>query len=1018
MRKRLEITIILILTVLLSGSLSAQNKTITGTVISGTDKLPLPGVNIVEKGTSNGTVTDLDGKYSITVTQKDAVLEFSYLGFLTQDIHVKEKTVIDVVLEEDIKSLDEVVVVGYGQVKKSNVTGAISSISSEELNERPVTTLDMALQGKAAGVQINSTSGMPGSSATIRIRGHGSLGTSNAPLWVVDGYIGADPNSVAPEDIQSIEILKDAASTAIYGARGGNGVIIVTTKHGQANKTIVTFSQYTQFLSVVNKMDVLNAPDFMRLRNQALANDGFDPQYTEEEINLQEPVRATGYIANTDWQDVMFQNSVAVNCNASISGGSEKTQYSVAANHKKVNGIMPFSDYNRTGVELNLTHKINDMFNFGTSVKGYMSTQRGFAVETNSPWAYGPAGNAVVSLPIYPVYDSAGNYYTNKIWDNPLYAAEGDKDIRQYDMVQGNFYLNFIPFKGLTIKGFISGEARISQRTRFISSGLNEATLTQNMAKGMISQGNYYKWLGNIVATYDKTFNANHHLNVMLGFEQEAINSNSHRLDGTDINKESLLWYDMSAFNPVYNKIYSDYWKSVYRSQFVRAAYNLMDKYLVMATVRRDGSSKFGPNNQFGFFPSVSVAWKMHHEKFMKNASVISQLKIRASWGQSGNDQIGLYQWMPEISYNVAHSLAVFGDQVLQGAVISKIPNADIGWETSTTTDIGVDMSFFENRLNITIDLYNRATTDLLWPDLLPLYTGYGDGWNAATVSVWTNFAKMSNKGIEIAVGGIILDKNGWKIEANLNFASNKNKVEEIGGQNEFFVGVTKIEVGQPIGNIYGYVTDGLYSVQDSIDGNIPAGVRPGDQKYKDVNDDGVVNDKDRTVIGNALPKFTSGLNATFSFKGWNLNFNLNSFYGNQMYDGTIESLSNGDLGRINGGEFLKDAWTPENTNTDIPRLTTSYKSFTSDRFVENASFLKLTNVVLGYDFASTLLRKIKISTLRIYVSAQNFLVLTKYRGFDPEQSTSGNSNLNLGYDNKNYPSSKSITVGINISID
>lgn len=1010
------LSVLTILLLVIGFNVNAQVKTITGTITSGTDQFSLPGVNIIIKGTSIGTVTDIDGKYMIDVTDENSILLFSYMGFLPEEVAVANKSVIDVVLIEDVQSLGEVVVVGYGQVKKSDVTGSISSISSEELLERPVSSIDMALQGKAAGVQISTTSGMPGSGASIRIRGHGSLGTSNAPLWVVDGYVGADFNSVAPEDIESIEILKDASSTAIYGARGGNGVIIVTTKRGKANQNTVSFTHYTQFRSVIKKMDVLDAPDFMSLRNQALSNDGFAPQYTEGEINLTEPVKATGYIANTNWQDEVFENSMAHYYNLGITGGSEKTKYALSANYKKEDGIIQYSNYKKAGINLNLTHEINDMFDFGTNIKGYMSTQEGFEVPTNSTWAYGPAGNAVVSLPIYPVYDSLGNYYTNKVWDNPLYAAEGDKDIKKYNTAQGNFYLNFTPIENLTIRANLSGDARISMRTRFITSGLNEATQTQNLAKGTISQGNYYKWIGNIVATYNKEFGEIHNLSVMVGIEQQSINSNSHAINGTDINKESLMWYRMSAYNSDYHKPYSDFWSSAYRSQFSRVTYSLKDKYLFMATIRRDGSSKFGPKNQFGIFPSVSAAWKMHHEDFIADLGVFSQLKLRASWGQSGNDQIGLYQWLPEISYTVAHNLAVMGDNVVQSAIISKIPNEEIGWETSTTMNFGVDMSFFENRLNVNVDYYDRTTTDLLWPDLLPLYTGYGDGWNTAGVSVWTNYAKMNNKGIELSLGAVVVDKRDWKFDLNINFATNKNEVLNMGGQDEFYAGITKVEVGQPIGNLFGYKTDGLFSIQDSINGNIPTGVRPGDQKYADINEDGIIDDKDRTIIGNALPKFTTGLNATLSYKGWGLSMNLNSYYGNDMYNGTYESLAKGDLGRTNGGVFLNDAWRVDNQNTDVPRLTTSYTSKASDRFVESASFLKLTNVMLSYNLPKDLLSKINVKDFKLYVSGQNLLTLTKYSGFDPEQNSGGDSNLNLGWDNKNYPSFRAVTVGLNIT--
>ncbi|MEN8230985.1 MAG: SusC/RagA family TonB-linked outer membrane protein, partial [Bacteroidota bacterium] len=876
--------------------------------------------------------------------------------------------------------------------------------------------IDQALQGRAAGVQIASTSGMPGSGTSIRIRGHGSLGTSNAPLWVIDGYVGADINTVAPEDIQSIEILKDASSTAIYGARGGNGVIIVTTRHGDANQNRLNFAHYTEMRSVIKTMDMLNAPDFMKLRNEALANDGFDPQYSEGEINLSEPIRSTGYIADTDWQDELFRNALAHYYHLGMSGGSEKTRYAISANYKTEDGIIHYSEYEKAGINLNLIHEISDKVNFGTNIKGYLSEQQGFEVATGSSWAYGPAGNAVVSLPIYPVNDSLGGYYTNNIWDNPLYAAKEDVDIRNNAAVQGNFYVNYSPIKYLNLNANISGEFRTSMRKRFVTAGLNEATLTQNLAKGLIAQGNYTKWIGNLVATYDREFNNVHHVVAMIGVEQQVIRSNSHIMNGTDINKETLLWYDFNAFNPDYHQPYSDWWSSVYQSQFSRLTYNLKNRYLLQATVRRDGSSKFGSSKKFGIFPSFSLAWKIHHEEFISNLGVFDQLKVRLSWGQSGNDQIALYQWLPEISYTYPHNLAVFGDNVVHSAIINKIPNNNIGWEASTTINAGLDLSFLKNRLNITVDLYDRTTTDLLWDDLLPLYTGYGDGWSTNSVKITTNLAEMNNKGIELAIGVIAVNSNDWNVEVNMNISTNKNNVVYMGGQNEFYVGTTKVEVGQPIGNIWGYKTNGLYSVQDSIAGVIPTGSRPGDQKYVDTNGDSIINDDDRTVIGNALPDFTAGLNASISYKGWQVSMTFNSFFGNDMYNGTYETIAKGDLGRTNGGTFLMNAWNVGNQESDIPRLSTNYQSKTSDRFVEDASFLKMTNFMISYNLPGSFLSKIKVQDMKLYVSGQNLLVLSKYSGFDPEQHSGGDSNLNLGSDNKNYPSFRAFTAGISLT--
>ncbi len=1005
-----------LLTFLIALPVHAQQLEITGSVTDAADGSPLPGVNIIIKGTTRGTATDADGHFKITAS-KGSTLEFSFVGYEVQEVTVKDQTVINVALKMKTEKINEVVKVGYGTMKKSDITGSITSVNSKELTERPVTSIDMALQSRVAGMQVSSTSGMPGAGARIRIRGQGSLATSSDPLWVIDGYVGADINTVAPEDIESIEVLKDASSTAIYGARGGNGVILVTTKKGKAGQNHMSFSYYSEFRNVTKKLDVLDAPEYMRLRNKALTNDGFPDQFTEEEIDLEEPVASTGYIANTDWQDVVFRDAMAHYFNLMFSGGSQKTTFSIGANFKTEDGIIHYSDYKKGSLLMNFNHEINDKMKTGVSIKAYTNRQRGFSVPTTSTWAYGAAGGAVISLPIYPVYDSLGDYYTTNIWDNPLLAAEGDKDVRTNADGQGSFYFSYEPLPGLTLKTSLAGEFRTSMRTRFVTSRLTEATLTQNLAKGLIAQGNFAKWTGNMVATYDKTFRQNHHITAMLGFEQEVINSNSHQINGTDINKESLLWYDFSAFDPDLYKPYSDWWKSVYISQFARLNYIFKDKYIFQATVRRDGSSKFGPNNKYGIFPSFSAAWKMHREKFISDLGLFSNLKMRVSWGQSGNDRIALYQWLPEISYNVAHTLAVFGDNVVHGAAISRIPNENIGWEVSTITDFGMDMSFLENRIYFNFDLYDRLTSNLLWAQLLPLYTGYGDGWETSGVKITSNLAKMDNKGLEIGFGGTPVNKGPWKWNIDVNFSTNKNKVLNLGDQKEFYVGYTKIEVGKPIGNLWGLKTDGLYSVDDSINGEIPTGLRPGDQKYVDENGDGVINDLDRTIIGNALPDFVMGLNSRLSFRNFELSMIVNWIQGVDMYNGTYESLAKGDLGRQNGGKFLLNAWTPENQNTDVPRLSTNYQTKTSNRFVENASFIKFSNILLAYNVPPNLLKKIKLTNLRLYISGQNLLTITSYSGFDPEQQSGGDSNLNIGFDNKNYPSYRSVTIGLNIGL-
>ncbi len=1010
-------------TLLSAFSVMAQQRTITGTITDVTDGTSLIGANVVIKGTTSGTVTDASGHFSINASPSD-VLVFSFVGYSAQEIEVGDQTEINVNLMLAYEALDELVVVGYGYTKKSDLTGAIVTISSEDLAVRPVSRIDYALLGQAAGVQVTNTSGMPGSGPSIRIRGHGSLQTTNSPLWVIDGYIGGDINSVAPEDIESIEILKDASSTAIYGARGGNGVILVTTKRGKSNQNRINFSYYHTVQNVEKYMDLLNREEYCTLKNRALTTDGFPEFFTQGQIDGTEPIN--GYIADTDWQKAIFRTAHVNYYNLSVSGGSEKTTYALSANYREDDGIIYDSDFKRSGVRLNLDHQFSDKIHVGVTSSAFRTEGNSFSVTTG--WSLGAAGGALTSFPYYPLYDDNGDFYKGEDqWDNPRLAAEDQENNSITSSILGNVFFTYEIIKGLTLKADIAGDYRNSQNNQFAPSYLHGATATRHLNRAGISDANSNKWIGSLTAHYEKQIAENHLIKALFGVEQQVINSNSNSMEAWDGTvRESFLWYNMGAYIIDNRGIGSGASGSVFKSVFGRVDYNFLNRYIFEATVRRDGSSKFGPKDKWGTFPSASAAWKLSEEDFVKNLGIFDNLKLRVSWGISGNDNIALYQWLPRMAVGNNRSNANFGavggsggDASFIGSSIWIIPNESVHWEEHAQTDIGLDFGFMNNRLRLTLDLYNRNTTELLWNYPLPLYTGYGDGWNAGTVNVTSNVAAMNNKGIEMVLGADIVAQGNFRWSVTGNLSINRNEVVDLANDTEFFAGVTKVEPGKPIGNIWGFITDGIFQEGDDI-ANTPrftGDEGAGDQRYVDANGNGVLTDQDMAVIGSALPDYIFGIVNTLSYKGFELHTIINGVQGIDMYNGTRQGLSVGDMGEFNGGKWMLDAWTPENPNTDIPRVRDSYIDKTSDRFVEDASFIRVSNIQLSYTVPNKILSRVKMQNLMVYASLQNYFTITKYSGFDPEMHSGGNSNLNLGYDKHNYPSVKSLTFGVKIGI-
>jgi len=741
--------------------------------------------------------------------------------------------------------------------------------------------------------------------------------------------------------------------------------------------------------------------------------------FTPGQINGTEPYN--GYIANTDWQAEVYRPAQTDYFNLSLAGGSDKTTYALSFNNRNENGIIHHSDYKRSGIRLNLDHEISKKIKLGLSANAYKTVGNSFDV--TSGWSLGAAGGALTSMPYYPVYDDKGEYYNLSTWDNPLLAAEGQYDNKINTSVQGNIFLSYELIKDLTVKADFSGEYWVAQENTFVTAELYGATATKGLARASIKDNYNGGWVGNISATYDKKISENHELKLFAAVEQRVASSNYNLMWSEDIDREAFLWYNMAAFIQANHYIENGNGESVFKSVFGRVNYNFRNRYLLEATVRRDGSSKFGPAEKWGTFPAASAGWKLSEEEFIKQLNIFDQLKIRVTWGQAGNDNIGLYLWLPQMLVGEGYSGAIFGgvgspggDQPFIGAEFGQIPNDKVHWEKSTTTDIGLDMGFLKNRLRFTMDLYDRTTTDLLWDFPLPLYTGYGNGWGGGVVVI-SNVAEMNNKGIELNLGADILSTRDLFWTLNFSFSKNVNKVVDLADSQPIYTDVTKIEQGKSIGNIWGYHTDGIFQAEDNIENTArfsgDEGV--GDQRYIDANNNGTLTDQDRGIIGRALPDFIYGIVTTLTYKSFELNVIANGIQGVDMYNGTRQTLSNGGLGKTNGGKWLMNSWTPENTNTDIPKMSDSYIDKTSDRFVEDASFLRISNIQLSYTVPAGISSKVKMKNLAAYISLQNWFTITQYSGYDPEMHSGGDDNKNIGMDRYNYPSTKVVTFGIKV---
>jgi TonB-linked SusC/RagA family outer membrane protein len=995
----------------LDAELLNQKSKISGKVTD-SNGAPLLGVSIGIKGTSMGTISDIDGNYTLDVPDGNAIVFFSFVGYATKEIAVKGQSKIDISLIEDIIGVDEAVVVGYGTIKKSDITGAISSVKSAELTA--YTTLDavQALQGRAAGVQITSNNGGdPGGSFNVKIRGGNSINATSNPIYVVDGFV----TEVLPpaEDIQSMEVLKDASATAIYGSRGANGVVMISTKTGASGKSVISFTASYSPQEVIKKLDLLDGEKFA------------------EYITLTKPKYVKG-TENTDWQDEILRQGLVKDYQLSFSGGSDKLNYYISGSIFNQDGVILGSDYKRYTVSSNINAQATKRLKVGMKLSANITDKNGAITQEIS----GGANTTGVISAAYKFDSDKGIYSENGSYtragvtdphDNPFAIATERINQTVGNVLQGSVFAELQIFDGLKFKTTLGGNINNSRVGTYASSKLKQAESVGGIAS--IESTKSTDFQNENYFSYDKQIGNDHTINIIAGMSYSKYIYETWSSGGqTFINDASSYWNLGGA--SVFNQPNSSIIESELLSQYLRANYALMNKYFLTATVRRDGSSKFGKNNKYAIFPSGSIGWNMKKESFLQDADFLSLLKLRISYGVTGSQAIDPYQTLARVSTSL---LAVVNGATVNAIAPLSVANENLKWEETSQLDFGADIGLFKSRINLTFDYYNKQTKNLLFPLPLPSYSGYS--------SQIANVGRIENKGFEFTINTRnLVGKFKW--DTDFNISANKNKIIELPKHEDIYyssapghivtlaAGVTQIlSEGEPVGAFFGFEEDGLIqSKEDILPGNsdIIGGI-----KIKDINGldatrnltglpDGKITNDDRKILGSPQPDFIWSLNNTFSYQGFDLNIYIQASQGNEILNYTLMELNTMN-GKNNATTDYLRAWTATNTDTDIPVVNAKRPYQVTSRWVEDGSYIRVKNISLGYNFSPSLLQKAKIQTLRLYVSAQNMFTFTKYKGIDPEVNyrtdNKSNGNLNQGIDYGSYPNVKSVTFGLKLTL-
>lgn len=999
---------------------NAQSRAVNGNVASADKGTPLANVTVLLKGSNARTTTDANGHFSIQVPGNNAVLLFYLVDYSTRELPVGDKSTLDVALELKNENLGEVVVVGYGTVKKSDVTGAVVSLKAKDLTPGANINVEQTLQGRASGVQVYQKSGEPGSAMSVKIRGASSITAGNDPLYVIDGMpvnnlapvtgsgagFVATPNprnplnSLNPADIESIEILKDASATAIYGSRGSNGVVMITTKKGKSGKLNVNYSAYYGVQKASNSLEMLTGQQYKEVLNAIIdAGGGVASE------------RVTNDPVNVDWQKELYRSASVQSHDLSFSGGKDNTRFYASLGYFNQEGVLQNSSVKRYTARLNLENSVAQKYafgiNFNTSYIRDNYNSVGIGVNENGSALYA----AINYDPSYPVYNPDGSYnrspYMTTI-DHPLILAKGQyansDGFRTFGTIYGEYF--FIPGLSLKLKG--AGDVNITQRNTWLDPSTILGSPTGGIAS--INTGNVNYYMGEATVNYKKDFGKDHALNAVAGSTYEHFGSNSFGGNGRGYALPDLTYNAIGTGNSTLNQIGSGRASTKIISFLGRVNYTFKDRYLLTASFRADGSSRFGSNNRFGYFPSAALAWKMHEESFLKDVSFIDELKLRVSYGVIGNQNIANYLYITTFS---GGGDAVFGGSRYTSLAPSRVANPDLKWEAAKQADIGVDFALFDNRLTGSVEYYDRRTSDLLLDLPQPLSTGFGVKTQ--------NIGRMKNTGIDLHLAGDVFRNShgfNWNIGAVLSTV--KNEVLSLGPLSQILTGgagfisnASIIRPGASLGSYYGYEVLGVWQSHDDFS-TAPVGVKAGDLKFRDLDGNKQINADDRVILGKSLPDFTYGITNTFSFKGVSLSVFLEGSQGASLLNNAaIDSYFPVSFRRNKLAKPYLNRWTPENPTNDYPSFinpTSQGQQTVNSRTVEDASYLRLQSVRLSYDF--NLHNKV-IKGLQAYVTGQNLFTITNYSGIDPAVNSIGDDILKIDY--SSYPMTRSFLFGINV---
>ncbi|GAB4046876.1 SusC/RagA family TonB-linked outer membrane protein [Spirosoma litoris] len=988
------------------------NTTLSGRITDQRTGEPLIGATVLIKGTTNGGTADTNGQFTLKTGQKlPFSLIISFIGYQSKEI-IAEGNPVNIELAADSKQLSEVVVIGYGTVRKTDLTGSVSSINTEQINKTINSSLDQALAGRAAGVQVTQTSGQPGSAISIRIRGGNSITGGNEPLYVIDGFpvynnntdanagvvSGPSINALAslnPSDIESMEVLKDASATAIYGSRGANGVVLITTKKGRAGQNSITYETYYGQQSVLKTVDVLtSARDWALLKNDARANSGKAPYYTDAQLQA-----LTG---GTDWQKEAFTSALIQNHQLSMSGGDDRTRYAISGNYFKQDGILRHTDFERYSIRINLDRDFSAKFRVGTNFT---------ASKVSARIANAGIVNALLSMPpTVPIRTATGEYTYQSEFETPLGnpIATLEKEINKTTTYRllGNVFGEYTLAEGLVAKISFGADIINNKQNRYVPSTIYQGANAS--ATGTASVGSKFasSWLNENTLSYSRSLGGRHSINAVVGYTQQAYQNESVIAGSQQFVTDQLTYNDLGS-GSVYTQPSSSATQWALNSFLGRLNYSFDQKYILTISGRADGSSRFGKDKKWGYFPSAAFAWNVSRESFLASVPSVSNLKVRLSAGITGNQEIGQYLSLATLATNTYF----FGNQTVIGFAPSRISNPDLGWETTAQYDAGIDLGLFKNRLSIVFDAYYKRTTNLLLNVPIPYTTGQSTSLQ--------NYGTVDNKGIELGINSQNL-RGRFSWNTNLVFSLNRNKVVSLGDEASYIIsGANIAKVGEPLGSFYGYQTNGLFQTTDNIaelPTIDPTKTKPGDRRYVDINGDGkITQTDDRTIIGNAQPKFIGGLTNNFSYANFDLSIFFQGSYGNQLFNQNKQQL---ELltGQQNASITALDRWTPTNPSNTIQRAFEDPAPVNTSRYVEDASYLRLKNLSLGYHLPKSIASKIRSSQVRVYVTAQNLFTFTSYSGYDPEASRNEQSTLNLGIDYSVYPSSKAYLAGLSIS--